>query len=106
MILVIPRVKPSPWDAPSRPARFGYACDDYSHHDRNGAIHDIQDHRHLILLMILASLGSGLVFLIRDGGRRSPARSGADRADRCLSIGLFVLLMLAYATGLISPHGL
>ncbi|MCB1796374.1 MAG: DUF2909 family protein, partial [Candidatus Competibacteraceae bacterium] len=26
----------------------------------------------LILLMILASLGSGLVFLIRDGGRRSP----------------------------------
>lgn len=60
----------------------------------------------LILLMILASLGSGLVFLIRDGGRRSPRTVKALTVRIVLSIGLFVLLMLAYATGLISPHGL
>lgn len=56
------------------------------------------------LLLILASLGSGLYYMMRDKGH-------GDRAVRALSIriglsvALFILLMLAYAAGLISPHG-
>lgn len=58
----------------------------------------------LMLLLILASLGSGLAFMIRD-------RSGSPRTIKALtvrvalSITLFILLMLAYATGLLAPHG-
>ena len=59
----------------------------------------------ILLLFIFASLGSGLVFLIRDRGT-------TDRAVKSLtfrivlSIGLFMLLMIGFATGLIQPHGL
>jgi hypothetical protein len=59
----------------------------------------------LMLLAVLASLASGLVFLIRDKGR-------TDRTVKSLtlriglSIALFVLLFVGLATGLIRPHGL
>lgn len=58
----------------------------------------------LMLLLILASLGSGLVFMIRDrsGGQRTVK---ALTARVVLSITLFILLMLAYATGLLVPRG-
>ena len=59
----------------------------------------------LMLLLILASLGSGLFFLIRDQGR-NPRTVKALTMRIALSVVLFVLLMLAYATGLIAPHGL
>lgn len=58
----------------------------------------------VMLLLILASLGSGLFFLIRDQGR-SPRTVKALTVRIALSVGLFILLMIAYATGLISPHG-
>jgi hypothetical protein len=58
----------------------------------------------VILLLILVSLGSGLFFLIRDQGR-SPRTVKALTVRIALSIGLFILLMIAYATGLITPHG-
>ncbi len=57
-----------------------------------------------LLLLILGSLGSGLVFLVRD-------TPGSTRAVRALSwrIGLsiacFLLLLLAAALGFIQPHG-
>lgn len=58
-----------------------------------------------ILVVILASLGSALVFMIQDQGRgRRTAKALTVRIS--LSIGLFVLLMAAYATGLITPHGI
>ena len=58
-----------------------------------------------MLLLILASLGSGLVFMIRDRGQgRRTARALTVRV--VLSAVLFLLLMLAYATGLLAPHGL
>jgi hypothetical protein len=59
----------------------------------------------LILLLILASLGSGLVFMIRDQGR-GPRTVKALTVRIALSVGLFLLLLLAYAAGLINPHGL
>ena len=59
----------------------------------------------LILFAILLSLGSAMVFLVKDKGQ-------SDRTVKALSvriglsIALFVLLMLAIATGLITPHGI
>ncbi|NNG12047.1 MAG: twin transmembrane helix small protein [Halobacteria archaeon] len=58
----------------------------------------------LFLFAIIGSLGSGLYYLVRDKG-------SSDRTVRALtvrislSVLLFVLLMLAYATGLLQPHG-
>lgn len=55
----------------------------------------------LFLILILASLGSALLFLIRDKGT-------GDRTMKALalrvglSIGLFLLLMVGFATGLIT----
>ena len=59
----------------------------------------------ITLLAILASLASGMVFLVKDKG-------GSDRTVKALtlriglSVTLFVLLFVAYAAGLIQPHGL
>jgi hypothetical protein len=59
----------------------------------------------LLLLVIIGSLGSGLVFMMRDRGK-------SDRTVRALTwrIGLslvaFALLMIGAATGLITPHGI
>jgi hypothetical protein len=57
----------------------------------------------VVLLGILASLGSGLVFLARD-------KEGSPRVLRALtlritlSVVLFVLLMAAWFAGLIQPN--
>ena len=59
----------------------------------------------ILLLVILASLFSALVFLVKD-------RGSTDRTVRALtwriglSIGLFLLLLLAGWMGWIEPHGL
>jgi hypothetical protein len=75
-----------------------------------------------ILVAIVASLGNGLFHLVKgqnpDGGS---APSSAGRADSgaahsrkmaraltirvALSVMLFVLIMIGWYTGLISPHG-
>ena len=58
----------------------------------------------LIFLGILASLGSGLFFLVRDKGR-------SDRVVKALSlrigvsVALFALLFLLWGAGIIEPHG-
>jgi hypothetical protein len=57
------------------------------------------------LVFILASLGSALYYLIRDKGQ-SERTVKALTVRISLSIALFLLLMLGYATGFISPHGL
>ncbi|MCA3130666.1 MAG: twin transmembrane helix small protein [Betaproteobacteria bacterium] len=57
----------------------------------------------LFLLIILASLGSALFFLMRDKG-------GTDRTVRALtwrvglSLALFLLLMASYKLGWIAPQ--
>jgi len=57
----------------------------------------------VVLISILASLGSALVAMLRG---RSGLTLQALTLRVALSICLFVFLMIAYATGLISPHGL
>ena len=59
----------------------------------------------VLLAIILISLASGLIFLIRDKGK-------SDRTVKSLtlrivlSIALFVLLFIGFAAGLIKPHGI
>ncbi|MFC4159487.1 twin transmembrane helix small protein [Chitinimonas lacunae] len=59
----------------------------------------------ILIIAILAALGSAMLALIRH-------RGASDRVVRALtlrvalSIGLFLLLMLAYWLGWIQPHGL
>lgn len=58
-------------------------------------------------LAILVSLGSALFHLVRhksDEDSRKTAKALTFRIG--LSLGLFILLVLALATGLIQPHGL
>ena len=58
----------------------------------------------LILLVILGSLASGMVFMVKD--RNTSARTLKALTWRIgLSVALFILLMVGYATGLIQPHG-
>lgn len=58
----------------------------------------------ILLLVILISLASGLVFLIRDKGKSE--RTVQSLTLRIvLSIALFILLFIGFATGLIKPHG-
>ena len=59
----------------------------------------------IILMAIIFSLGSAIVYLVRDQGRTN--RTVKALSIRIgLSIALFLLLLLAYAAGLIVPHGL
>lgn len=59
----------------------------------------------LVLLVIVGSLGSALYYLLKDR-ERSPRTVRALTWRIGLSIGLFLLLLLAFASGLIQPHGL
>ncbi len=58
----------------------------------------------IIFLGILGSLGSALAYMIKDKG-------SSDRTVKALtmrvgfSVGLFLLLFVLYAMGLITPHG-
>ncbi len=58
----------------------------------------------VVFIGIIGSLGSALVYMIRDKGQ-------TDRTVRALtfriglSVGLFLLLFVLYALGLITPHG-
>jgi len=58
----------------------------------------------LVFLAIIGSLASGLVFLVKDQGK-------SDRTVKALtwriglSVSLFALLFVLFATGLIAPHG-
>ncbi len=58
----------------------------------------------IVMLIILISLGSGLVFLVRDEG--SSKRTVKALTWRIgLSLCLFLFLLLAFSMGWIKPHG-
>jgi len=58
----------------------------------------------LVLFIIIGSLFSGLFYLIRDKGT-SERTVRALTVRISLSVLLFILLMISYATGLLQPHG-
>jgi hypothetical protein len=58
----------------------------------------------LILFVIIGSLFSGLYYLVMDKGT-SERTVRALTVRISLSVLLFVLLMLGYATGVLQPHG-
>lgn len=58
-----------------------------------------------VFLAILGSLGSGLMFLVKDKGQ-SDRTLKALTLRISLSVFLFILLFILFAAGLISPHGL
>ncbi|NOR39746.1 MAG: twin transmembrane helix small protein [Gammaproteobacteria bacterium] len=58
----------------------------------------------LFLFAIIGSLFSGLFFLMRDKGA-SERTVKALTVRVSLSVLLFVLLMLGFATGVLQPHG-
>lgn len=57
------------------------------------------------LLVILFSLFRGLFFLVRDQGRSEQTVKSLT-ARIIISIGLFIILIIGFATGSIKPHGL
>ena len=59
----------------------------------------------LVLVAIVASLGSGLFHLVKDDGQ-SKRMVNALTVRIALSVLLFVLLFVAWKSGLIVPHGI
>ena len=59
----------------------------------------------LVLVAIVASLGSGLFHLVKDDGQ-SKRMVNALTVRIALSVLLFVLLFVAWKNGLIVPHGI
>jgi len=59
----------------------------------------------LVLVAIVASLGSGLFHLVQDQGK-SKRMVNALTLRIALSVLLFVLLFVAWKNGLIAPHGI
>ena len=58
----------------------------------------------ILLLVVLLSLGSALIYLVRDrGSTRRTLNALTVRIG--LSLVVFILLMIGFATGLITPHG-
>jgi hypothetical protein len=58
----------------------------------------------LFLFAIIGSLFSGLFFLMKDKGT-SERTVRALTVRISLSVLLFILLMIGFATGLLQPHG-
>ena len=59
----------------------------------------------VVLVAIVASLGSGLFHLVKDDGQ-SKRMVNALTVRIALSVLLFVLLFVAWKGGLIVPHGI
>lgn len=58
----------------------------------------------LLLLVILASLTSGMIFLVKDKGKTNRTLNSLT-VRIALSVTLFVLLFIGYKAGWIQPHG-
>lgn len=58
-----------------------------------------------LFLCILASMGSAMVYLIKDHGT-TKRTANALTWRVAISITAFLLLIIGYLTGLIQPHGI
>lgn len=59
----------------------------------------------LLLLVIVATLGQSMFFMVKDQGR-SKRTVKALTIRITLSLALFGLLIVGYLTGMIHPHGI
>ena len=59
----------------------------------------------ILFLCILASLGSGLIYLIKDQGK-TKRTANALTLRIAISLIAFLLLIIGYFSGLIQPHGI
>ncbi|MCG8324189.1 MAG: twin transmembrane helix small protein [Thiotrichales bacterium] len=59
----------------------------------------------LLIVLILISLTSGMVFLVRDKGQTNRTLNSL-KFRIGLSVFLFILLFVGYRAGWIQPHGL
>ena len=59
----------------------------------------------LLLFVILVSLTSGMVFLVKDRGKTNRTVNSLTLRIT-LSVTLFILLFIGYRAGWIQPHGL
>jgi hypothetical protein len=57
------------------------------------------------LIAIVASLGSGLFYLVKDKGQ-SKKMLNALTVRIVLSVMLFILLFIAWSQGMLQPHGI
>ena len=60
----------------------------------------------LLLIFIVASLGLALFHMMRNKGPTDHQMVRALTIRVILSIGLFIFLMVAFAAGLLKPHGI
>ena len=61
----------------------------------------------IIFIAIIASLGSALFHLVKSGSEEESRKTAKALTFRIgLSLALFILLFLAYATGLFKPSGI
>ncbi len=58
----------------------------------------------VIMLIILVTLFSGLLFLVRDDGKTKRTVKALTWRI-ALSLGLFIFLIVAFASHWINPHG-
>jgi hypothetical protein len=58
----------------------------------------------VIMLIILVTLFSGLLFLVRDDGKTKRTVKALTWRI-ALSLGLFIFLIIAFAAHWINPHG-
>lgn len=57
------------------------------------------------LAVIVYNLGAGLFYMMRDKGESDRTLNALTRRI-ALSVALFLLLLLGFATGIIQPHGI
>ena len=57
----------------------------------------------ILMLIILASLGSGLLFLLKDDGKTNRTVKALTWRI-CLSLTLFLFILLTFVLGWIKPH--
>ena len=61
----------------------------------------------IAFLIIIASLGSALFYMVKNKGQEQSEKTAKALTARIgLSLVLFILVFIAYATGLIKPQGI
>ena len=61
----------------------------------------------IAFLLIIGSLGSALFYMVKNKGQQQSAKTAKALTFRIgLSLSLFILIFIAYATGFIKPQGI